>query len=48
MRGVDSTAAASLCVYFDRESYSDLFDWFGYLRLAKSAIIEDRMTCQSI
>lgn len=35
MRAIDSSVAAHLKPWFDRQSYSDLFDWFGYLRLVK-------------
>jgi hypothetical protein len=36
MRGVDAPPAGNLSVWFDRQPGSDPFDWFGYLRLAKS------------
>lgn len=35
MRGIEAAAASHLLPWFERESLSDGFDWFGYLRVAK-------------
>jgi hypothetical protein len=35
MRGVDPAAVSHLSPWFDRQPYPVVFDWFGYLRLAK-------------
>jgi hypothetical protein len=36
MRGVDSAAAPHLSVWFDRQPHPIVFDWFQYLRVARS------------
>jgi hypothetical protein len=35
MRGVDSAAAPHLSAWFDRQPHPVVFDWFGYLRVAR-------------
>jgi hypothetical protein len=35
MRGLDPAAVSHLSPWFDRQPLPVVFDWFGYLRLAK-------------
>jgi hypothetical protein len=35
IRGVDSAAVPHLSAWFDRQPHPVVFDWFGYLRIAK-------------